>query len=166
MDNPVLREATRSSIPQTNLTIDFWASPLLLPLFIFSFLHLIISPCCTTTMERGGKVSHHSPRCRPSIVAKPTTLRHPDKMPKKRGKRSSTANGGTPGGTRARKGKKTQKSVRLTNFDEARNFLHGVALTPEAFYAKDENMSKSLLQCVKLYFDHDKKNAEESTQTR
>ena len=84
-------------------------------------------------------------------------------MPKKRGKKSSTANGGAPDGTRGRKGKKTQKSVRLTNFDEARNFLHGVALTPEAFYAKDENMSKSLLQCVKLYFDHDKKNAEEST---
>ena len=78
-------------------------------------------------------------------------------MPKKRGKRSSTANRGAPDGTRGRKGKKTQKSVRLTNFDEARNFLHGVALTPEAFYAKDENMSKSLLQCVKLYFDHDKK---------
>ena len=109
---------------------------------------------CRITRPGGKRCSHSRPT---SIVAECTTLRQPDKMPKKRGKRSSTANGGTPGGTRGRKGKKTQKSVRLTNFDEARNFLHGVALTPEAFYAKDENMSKSLLQCVKLYFDHEKK---------
>ena len=92
-----------------------------------------------------------------SIVAECTTLRQPDKMAKKGGKRSSTAKGGKPGGTRDRKGKTTPKSARLSSFDEARNFLHGVALTPEAFYAKDENMSKSLLQCVKLYFDHEKK---------
>ena len=109
----MLREATRSSIPQTNLTIDFRMRIFLLHVIIHLLLYLlVVPPKCRTRWKRW---LHDSPRCRPSIVAKPTTLSQPDKMPKKRGKRSSTANGGTPGGTRARKGKKTQKKRQLSD---------------------------------------------------
>jgi U3 small nucleolar RNA-associated protein MPP10 len=71
--------------------------------------------------------------------------------------------------TKAKSAKK-QKEGNISNavnhpksFIDARAFLHDVANKPEEFYTKNESMSKALLACVKMYFDHAKKNANDST---
>ena len=170
---PMLRDATRSSLPQTNLTIDFRMLLSFLLLFIFRLLYYIIIKIkknCLLYHHHGTRwkkffahVARWAPRADHPLLPNAPRCASLTRCRRREARGVPPQTAAQPDGTRGRKGKKTQKSVRLTNFDEARNFLHGVALTPEAFYAKDENMSKNLLQCVKLYFDHEKKNAEEST---